>query len=179
MSEGKSTVLQSSRVYAGRIVKLDLERVRFPNGGEGEVEVIHHAGAAAMVPLRDDGSVLLIRQYRHATGQWLYEVPAGTLQPGESPEECAARELIEESGHAARELVPLGAIWTTPGFTDERIWLYLARGLSPAEQRLDDDELLSVEPTPLARAVAMAEHGELADAKSICALLRAAAYLRP
>ncbi len=170
--------LRTRRIYSGRIVKLDLDRVRFPNGREGELEVVRHAGAAAMVPLADDGRVLLIRQYRYAPGEWLYEVPAGTLAPGESPEACAHRELIEEAGHSARELVPLGWIWTTPGFTDEKIWLYLARGLAPAAQNLDEDETLTVEPTPFDDAVAMAESGAMVDAKSCCALLRAAALLR-
>jgi len=176
MADGQQ--LKTQRIYSGRIVKLDLDRVRYPNGREGELEVIRHAGAAAMVPLAEDGRVLLIRQYRYAPDEWLYEVPAGTLQPGESPEACAHRELVEEAGHSARELVSLGWIWTTPGFTDEKIWLYLARGLQPAQQNLDEDETLTVEPMRFSEAVAMAERGVMVDAKSCCALLRAAAYLR-
>jgi ADP-ribose pyrophosphatase len=120
----------------------------------------------------------LVRQYRHATGKWLLEVPAGTLANGESPESCALRELIEEAGHRAGELQPLGWIWTTPGFTDERIWLYLARNLEPAAQQLDDDEVISVERLPLAEAVRRARDGGIEDAKSVCALLRAEAWLK-
>lgn len=169
--------LESRTAFAGRRIEVRVDRVRLPNGREAELEVIHHPGAAAMVPLLDAGDVLLVRQFRHATGGWLLEVPAGTLQPGESPEACAARELVEETGHRAGELAPLGWIWTTPGFTDERIWIYLATSLAPARQALDDDELLTLERLPLARAVAMAQAGDIVDGKSVAALLRAAAHL--
>jgi len=121
---------------------------------------------------------LLIRQYRHAAGGFIYEVPAGTLQPGEAPEHCAARELIEEAGVRAGRLDLLGSIFTTPGFTDEVIHLYLARDLEPASQALDADELLTVEPVPLSRAIEMCTRGELRDAKSMCALLLAERRLR-
>lgn len=170
--------LSSERVFAGRVFALDSERVRFPNGHEGQIDVIHHPGATCMVALSDDGDVLLVRQFRYCTGAWMLEVPAGTLRPGERLEDCAHRELEEESGYRAERLQPLGVIWTTPGFTDERIWLYLATGLSASAQNLDDDEALTVERVPFQDAVRMAESGEISDAKSICALLRAAAWLR-
>jgi ADP-ribose pyrophosphatase len=175
MSESER--LDSREIFHGRTVRLDVDRVRLPNGREMDFELIHHPGAAAVVPLDGEGRVLLVRQYRYATGGWLLEVPAGTLHRGESPEACARREIAEETGYRARDLEPLGWIWTTPGFTDEKIWLYLATGLEPAEQALDDDEVLTVERLPLAEAVARAAAGEIHDGKSTCALLRAARRL--
>ncbi len=178
MSDEKpSQVLESREIFSGRVFDLREELVRLPNGHQARLQLIRHPGAAAIVPLDAAGDVVMVRQYRHATGRWLLEVPAGTLGPGEAPLACARRELAEEAGCRAAELVELGWIWTTPGFTDERIWLYLATGLEPADQALDDDEALSVERLPLAEAVARAERGEIEDGKSVCALLRAAAYL--
>ncbi len=164
-------------VFRGRLLDVTVERGRLPNGVEADFEVVHHRGAAAVVPVGADGDVVLVRQYRFAVGDWLLEVPAGTLAPGETPEACAHRELAEEAGLAAARLEALGSIWTTPGFTDERIWLFLATGLGEAAQRLDADEVLSVVRMPLGRAAAMAAGGEIVDGKSICALLRAAARL--
>ena len=168
-------VLSSRSVHDGRIVKLSLEEVRLPNGNTVTLEVIRHPGAAAVVPVDHDGNAILVRQYRHATGSWLLEVPAGKLDhPGESPEDCAMREVEEETGYRAGRLVPLGWIWTTPGFTDEKIWLYLALDLAPTRSALEADEVLTVESLPLAEAVRRAVSGEIVDAKSVCALVRAA-----
>mgnify|MGYP001821856421 CR=1 FL=1 len=170
-------LLTSKSVFEGRVVKLRLDRVDLPNGKIVELEVIRHQGAAAVVPIDADGRVLMVRQYRHATDGFILEVPAGKLDGGEAPEVCARREVEEETGHRAGSLVPLGWIWTTPGFTDERIWLYLARDLTVTEQRLEDDEVLTVERIPLGDAVERAAGGEIADGKSVCALLRAARLL--
>jgi len=174
----EAELLSRRDIFKGRVVDLSIDKVRMPNGRTTELEVIRHPGAAAMVPLTDSGEVLLVRQYRYATGGWLVEVPAGKLDEGEAPEVCAARELEEEVGMKPAELLPLGWIWTTPGFTDERIWLYLCRGLSPAQQNLEDDEVLTVERRPLHEAIEMVHRGEICDGKSVCALLRAEAYLR-
>jgi len=165
--------LGTTPVYQGRIVDLRLERVRLPNGGVCELEIVHHPGAAAVVPVDDDGNALLVRQYRHAAGGWLLEVPAGKLDGGEAPEECAVREVEEETGFRPRNLVPMGWIWTTPGFTDEKIWLFLALHLETGRQDLQADEALTVERVPFDEAVAMATRGDIQDAKSVCALLRA------
>jgi ADP-ribose pyrophosphatase len=160
-------------VYRGRVVHLRVERVELPGGQTLELEVVRHPGASAIVPLDDSGCVLLIRQYRHAAGGFIYEVPAGKLDSGEAPAACAARELAEEAGVGARRIELLGSILTTPGFTDEVIHLFLARELTAAQQQLEDDEVLSVERVPLAEALAMCQDGRLRDAKSVCALFLA------
>ena len=169
-------VLSSRSVHDGRIVKLSVEEVRLPNGNTVSLEIIRHPGATAVVPVDHEGNAILVRQYRHATGSWLLEVPAGKLDvPGEAPEDCARREVEEETGYRAGRLVPLGWIWTTPGFTDEKIWLYLALDLTATRPNLQADEVLTVEKLPLAEAVRRAASGEIVDGKSVCALLRAAA----
>jgi len=160
-------------VFRGKIVALDVETVRLPNGNTVDLEIVRHRGAAAVVPVDAQGNVLLVRQYRHATGGYILEAPAGKLDGGEAPEVCAEREVEEETGHRPGRLVSLGWIWTTPGFSDERIWLYLALDLEPTRQDLQDDEILTVVRMPLAAAVAMAESDEIVDAKTVCALLRA------
>jgi ADP-ribose pyrophosphatase len=176
MQDGK--VLERRPVFDGRIVKLSLDRVLLPNGRECDFEMIRHPGAAAVVPLDDEGNVLLVRQYRYPASGWLLEVPAGKLDRAEPPEECATREVREETGYRPGRLVSLGWIHTTPGFTDERIWLYLATGLEPSRQELQDDEVLKVEKVRFEDAVSMAVQGEITDGKSICALLRAEHTLR-
>ena len=168
-------IVERRGVFKGRVLDLSVERVRLPNGNVCELELIRHPGAAAVVPVDDAGNVLLVRQYRHATGGYVLEVPAGKLDPGEAPDVCALREVEEETGHRPRELAPLGWIFTTPGFTDEKIWLFLATGLSATRQDLQHDEVLTVERMPLAEAVSRAESGDIVDAKSVCALLRASA----
>lgn len=165
--------LGTREIYRGRTFNVDVDRVRLPNDREMELELVHHRGAAAVVPVLEDGTVLLVRQYRYATGGWLLEIPAGKLDGGESPETCAAREAEEEVGYRPGKLEPLGWIWTTPGFADEKIWLYLATDLQLAKQGLEDDEVLSIEKMPLAEAVEKAFRGEIQDAKSAVALMRA------
>lgn len=164
----------SKEIYRGRVVTLSLDEVELPNGNRCSLEMIRHPGAAAVVPIDDEGRVVMIRQYRYATAGWLLEVPAGKLDPGESPQVCAAREVEEETGLRPKTLDPLGWIWTTPGFTDEKIWLFRARDLVQGTQELQQDELLEVVKMPLADAVEAALTGQIVDAKSICALLRAA-----
>lgn len=166
--------LERREVYRGRIIDLSVDRVRLPNGNECELELIHHPGAAAIVPVDAEGNVLLVRQYRYAAEGWLLEVPAGKLDEGESPESCALRETEEETGVRPGHLLPLGWIWTTPGFTDEKIWLFLATELTPSRASLQPDEVLRVERMPLEQAAERALSGEIRDAKSVCALVRAA-----
>jgi len=164
-------------VYTGRIIELRLEDAELPNGKSITLEVVHHPGAAAIVALDAHGEVTLLRQWRHAAGGYIWEIPAGTLAPGEAPEACARRELREETGLVAAEWMGLGSILTTPGFCDERIHLFLARDLSDDAQQLDQDEVLTVSRTPLAKALEMVDGGEIEDAKSIAALHRAAVKL--
>ncbi|HLF55232.1 MAG TPA: NUDIX hydrolase [Thermoanaerobaculia bacterium] len=166
------------QIYDGRVVKLRVEEIELPNGRRSRLELVRHGGAAAIVPVDAEGRVLLVRQYRHATGgEWLLEVPAGKLEPGEEPIAAAARECEEETGFRPGRLDPLGFIWTTPGFTDERIHLFLARELAPGRQDLQDDESLTLEHLPLAEALGRAIAGGIDDGKSIAALVRAARYL--
>jgi ADP-ribose pyrophosphatase len=158
-------------------VRVATERVTLPNGNSVELDIVHHPGAAAVVPFVSANEVLLIRQYRHAAGGSILEVPAGKLDPGEPPASCAARELEEEAGFRAARLVELGWIWTTPGFTDERIFLFAAFDLEPVAHRHDPDEVIETLRSSLDDALALVWRGELNDAKSALALLRAARHV--
>lgn len=175
--------IDSRTVHDGRIVHLSLDRVRFPDGSVGELEIVRHAGAAAVLPVvgdldRDDPEILLVRQYRYAAGGEIYEVPAGMPDAEcESWEACARRELEEETGHRAGKLRPLTRIFTTPGFTDEEIHLFLATDLTPGTASHDDDEFMEVVRVPFSRAVRMVRDGEIVDAKSIATILYAAHFV--
>lgn len=157
-------------------MNLRLETVTLPNGATVEMELIHHPGAAAIVPMKDDETVLLIRQYRHAVGGYILEIPAGKLDPGEDPRDCAARELEEEIGFRASSLEPVITFFTTPGFTDEVIHIFKATGLTLGTQNLDHDEVLDVMELPLERAISQIEDGTIRDGKTIVGLQ--AVYLR-
>jgi len=165
--------LASDRVYSGRLLKIDKDRVRLPNGRETELEMVRHPGASAVVPFIGTDEVLLIRQFRYATGGFILEVPAGTLRPGENPDDCARREVEEEVGQRPGRLERLASIYTTPGFTDEIIHLYAAYDLVPSKQNLDHDEVLTVERLPFKTALEGIRKGEIIDSKTICALLLA------
>jgi len=169
----------SRHVYRGRIVDLRVERVTLPNGAVVDLELVHHVGAAAVVAADEEHHVVLIRQYRHAAGGYLWELPAGVLESAdEPPQACAARELREEVGLHARELRHLGTIFTTPGFSDERIHLFLARGLSATPHAHEADEVITeIARIPLARALAMIGDGDIVDGKTIAGLHLAAAAL--
>lgn len=179
MSE--SPRLATARVYSGRVLNLDVDRVRFPDGSEGELEMVRHSGASAVVPFvsdpaGDDPQLLLIRQYRYAAESYLFEIPAGRLDPGESPLDCAVRELREETGCTAERVEPLTSFYTTPGFTDERIHLFMASGLSMGESRRERDEFIEVVTHPLSEVLAMIERGEIVDGKTLVGILFAAGY---
>jgi len=158
-------------------LEMSHEHVRLPNGRETTLDIVRHPGASAIVPFASDDDVLLIRQFRHAAGGTIWEVPAGKLDPGDTPESCAARELAEEAGRRPGRLEKLGWIFTTPGFTDEVIHLFSAFDLEPVPRRPEDDEVIEVERVPLARALGMVWDGELTDAKSALALVHAARRL--
>ena len=165
---------ESKEIYKGKVVHLFVETVTLPNGHTTTLEVIHHPGAAAVVPFVTADEILLVRQYRHAAGGYLFEIPAGKLDPGEAPEACAARETEEETGHRAGRLAKLGAILTTPGFTDEIIHLYAGYDLVATEAHTEADEDLTVVRMSFDEAVRRVERGEIQDAKSMAALLLAA-----
>lgn len=164
-------------VFEGRIVHLGLETATLPNGRTVELEVIRHPGAAAVVPVHADHTVTLVHQYRHAGGGMHFEVPAGVLEPGEAPATCAARELSEEVQLRADHLQPLTTIHTTPGFTDERIHLFLGTGLHPTTDTPEADEYIQVVRMPLHEALSMTLDGRITDGKTICALHLAASTL--
>lgn len=157
-------------IYKGRVVDLNLETVTLPNGATVELELIHHPGATAIVPMKDEETVLLIRQYRHAAGGYILEIPAGKLDPGEDPRHCAARELEEEIGFRAASLEPMISFYSTPGFTDEVIHIFKATDLTPGTQNLDQDEVLDVVELPLETAIAQIEDGTIRDGKTIVGL---------
>ena len=164
-------------IYQGRIFDVYVENVVLPNGAIKDREVIRHPGAAAMVPFLDDGSVVLIKQYRHAVDKYLWEIPAGTLEKGETPLDCARRELVEEIGYEAKELKKITELLPAPGYTDECIHMYIASQLHRSHQDLDEDEVLEIEPKPFEKAIAMINHGDIMDAKtivglSLCRLMR-------
>lgn len=169
-------------VYRGRVFDVELDRVRFPDGSVGELEMIRHPGASAVLPLYrpgewargDEAAVVLLRQFRYAAGGMIWEVPAGKLDSGESPESCALRELEEEAGLRAREIRRLTTVYTTPGFTDEVIHLFVAVGLGPGQTRHEASEFIERHEVGLAEALEMVASGHINDAKTICTLLCAA-----
>jgi ADP-ribose pyrophosphatase len=166
----------TKNIYTGKVVTLNIDTVTLPNGATIDLETIRHPGAAAVVPVKDDGTVVLIRQFRHAAGGFIYEIPAGKLHPGEDPLCCAARELEEEVGYRASSFELLSSIFTAPGFADEVIHVYKATGLAKGRQRLDPDEVLDIIEMPLSEAVKKIEDGTIRDAKTIIGLQ--AVYLK-
>jgi ADP-ribose pyrophosphatase len=174
-------LVSSRRVYTGRIVSLDVDTVRFPNGSTGELEMIRHSGASAVLPfvtdpMREDPQILLIRQFRHAANDFIYEIPAGRLDADEDPRVCAERELREETGCTARQLEHVYTFYTTPGFTDERIHAWMATGLTRGETAHERDEFMSLETVTLSRALEMIRTGELMDAKTALTILYVAGF---
>jgi ADP-ribose pyrophosphatase len=181
MSDHQGERLNTRRVYTGRVLNVDRDTVRSPNGTELDLEMVRHPGAAAVIPLLsdprgEDPVVLLIRQYRYAARDMIWEVPAGVLEPGEDPETCARRELLEETGAVADRIEHLTTVYTTPGFTDERIHLFVATGVQTGTAAPNPDELIEVQPFPISRVLEMIGDGRIVDAKSIVALLFLAGY---
>lgn len=158
-------------VFTGRVLTLNLEQVRLPNGQVAELEIAHHPGGAAVVAVDAERRVCLLRQFRHAAGGWLTELPAGKLDGGEPPLECARRELAEEAGVSARRWEKLGEFFSSPGALTEVIHLFLAQDLEPANASPEDHEVLEVTWVPLRDAIDLAATGRLQDAKSLIGLL--------
>jgi len=163
-------------LYRGRTFDLIVDQIEYPSGNTGVREIAHHPGGAVAVPLLDDGRVVLVRQLRYPLGEYLLELPAGKLTPGEDPKECAARELAEETGWTAGTLAHLVSIYSTPGFCDEILHLYLATDLHPSPEghrREEGEYSMTVHLVPLEEALAMIDRGEIRDGKSIVGLMMA------
>jgi ADP-ribose pyrophosphatase len=171
----------SERVYSGRVINVDIDRVRFPNGETGEIEIVRHPGASAVVPFLtdpsgDDPQIMLIKQYRYAARGFVYEIPAGKLDGDEEPILCARRELQEETGCSAEKIEHVYSFYTTPGFTDELIHAFMASGLTRGDTAHEKDEFMSIEAMNLSSAIELIRTGELNDAKSALAILYVAGF---
>jgi 8-oxo-dGTP pyrophosphatase MutT (NUDIX family) len=170
--------IERKMIYDGRVIKVSVDTVELPNGIHVPLEIVRHPGGAAAVAIDADHRVCLLRQYRHAAGGYIYELPAGKLEPDEPPDITARRELAEEAAVHAAHWSPLGAYFSSPGVFTEIIHLYLATELGPAAAMPEADEVFQVEWWPLEQAVERAHDGELTDAKTIIGILRAAARLK-
>lgn len=164
---------EARNVYRGRVLTVNVEAASLPNGKVAQFEIVRHPGGAAVVAIDDHGRVCLLRQYRHAAGAWLWELPAGRLEAGEAPAATAARELEEEAGVRAERWDELGYLLSSPGVCDEAIHLFLARGLTHVEPNTEEHELLEVHWVPFSSACDFAYGDQITDAKTIVALLRA------
>ena len=171
-------VVDSKSIFRGRVIEVTLDTV-----SEGEItyqrEVVHHAGSAVIIPVFDDGTIALVRQYRHPTVRYLLEAPAGTLRRGELPEDGARREVEEELGVVPGRLEKLAEFFVSPGFCEEKMWVYLATELTTTKQQLEDDEVLEVIRIPFSQALSMITTGEIEDAKTIIGVMLAAPRVGP
>ena len=181
MSEEKSfqnsaQVKKVEKLYRGSHFSFVTEDVILPNGSRAEMAMVRHPGSTAVVPFLDDSMVVMERQYRHAVEEYLLEIPAGTMERGEAPADCAKRELEEETGFVAREMIELGRVHIIPAYSDEIIHLYIAKGLVPSRQRLDKDEIIEIVRYPFQQTLEMIDAGQITDALTILALQRAWFY---
>lgn len=178
MTAEQPQIIHSEEIFRGRVFDVTVDTI-LERDTTYKREVVHHPGSAVIVPAFPDGTIALVRQYRHPAVRYLLEVPAGTLNRGERPEEGAARELEEELGFVAGKLLKLTEFFVSPGFCEEKMWLYLATEMTQTEQQLEDDELLDVVRLPLSQALEMITDGEIEDAKTIIGLMLAAPHLGP
>ena len=171
-------ILNSLERFSGRVFSVTVDTIR-----EGDKvyprEVVHHAGSAVIIPVFDDGTIALVRQYRHPAVRYLLEAPAGTLRRGEVPEDGAKRELEEELGVTSSRLEKLSEFFVSPGFCEEKMWVYLATELTETEQTLDEDEILEIVRIPFSQALSMISSGEIEDAKTIIGVMLAAPRVGP
>jgi len=162
--------ISSRHIYDGRILNLRVDEVKIENGKSTSREIVEHRGAAAIVPLLTESEVILVRQYRYAVSAELLEIPAGTLEPSEDPEDCAKRELEEETGYTCRTISKVLECFVAPGYSTERIHIYLAKGLTKTRMRTEEDENINVETFPFEEALDKIRSGEIQDAKTIAGL---------
>jgi ADP-ribose pyrophosphatase len=173
----KFDLLGSEIIHQGRAITLRLDHLLMPDGRTAKYDIVEHHGSVILVPVDENGNIYFVRQYRHAAGQEMLELPAGTLEPGEAPEVCAAREIREETGMEAANIKEIGSFYLAPGYSTEFMHVFLASGLSHNPLEADEDEFLSLETLSLAKALKLAESGQLPDAKTLAALLLARPYL--
>jgi ADP-ribose pyrophosphatase len=171
--------ISSERIYEGRTINLRRDTVELPDGRHAQREIVEHPGAVSIVPILEDGTVILVKQFRAPINKVTLEIPAGKLEPGETPEHCAARELAEETGYRAGRLEHKGTFYTTPGFSDEIMYLYLATDLRPVDSQPDFDEFLAGERIGLEKLLEMAEQGKIIDAKTLVGIYTAARFFLP
>lgn len=164
--------VKENTIYDGKILKLNRDEVMLENGETAIREVVHHNGGAGVLAIDDEENLYLVKQFRYPYGEEMLEIPAGKLAIGEDPLDCAKRELEEETGMVANKWESLGAFRPSPGYTDEKLYIYIARDLRPGKQNLDDDEFLDVTKCDLFRAVKMVERGEITDAKTVIAIYK-------
>lgn len=169
--------LNSEILYRGRAFNVRRDQIRLPNGKPTTLDIVDHSGAITIVPVDASGVIWFVRQYRHPAGQFLLELPAGTLEPDELPEEAALREIREEIGMAAETIQLLGEFYLAPGYSTEYMYIYLATGLTPAPLDQDEDEILFVEKISVNEAYQLVESGELRDAKTILGLQMARIHI--
>ena len=166
------TMLESKEIFAGRVIRVTYDTVRLENGNTSTREVVHHHGGACIMPVDEAGNVYLVRQFRYAIGEEIWELPAGKLEAGEEPFEAAKRELGEECGLTADHFEDLGVVYPTVGYDSERIYIWAATGLHPAAQHLDEDEFLDVVKMPLEKALALVLDGTIRDSKTQVGLMK-------
>jgi ADP-ribose pyrophosphatase len=170
-------IIAQESVYHGRAFNVRRDKVRFQNQNIAHLDIIEHVGAVTILPVNADGQIIFVRQYRHAAGQELLELPAGTLEAGEPPENCALREIREETGFAAEKLSKIGEFFLAPGYSTEYMVVFLATDLHPSPLPGDADEFITTEAIPVEQAYDLALHGGLQDGKSLAALLLARPYI--
>lgn len=164
--------MKTNKIFSGKILNLRVDEVELPNGHRSTREIVEHPGAVAILPVLVDGNILMVKQYRKPVEEFLLEIPAGKLDVGEEPLECAKRELEEETGYKARNWKYMGYIYTTPGFSNEKIHLYLAEALEKTAQNTDEDEFIEVVDLPETEVLEMIRQGQIVDSKTICAFLK-------
>lgn len=165
--------IDTERIFEGRVINVRVDKVELPDGRTASREIVEHHGGVGIIPITDDGEVLMVSQYRTAAKTMMLEIPAGKLEKGEDPLECGKRELIEETGYSGSEFIPLGAYYATPGYCEEKLTIYLARGLEWQGQHLDDGEFLNVKKYSLDELFNMVMNNEIYDCKTAIAILKA------